>query len=427
MKSILCTLYFFFITLLVLQAQPDSRLKQADKSDSTVNGIKTDSTLSEIKTDSTLGVVKTNSIAQVDLIDILRRIFRVGNNNDNSRENRRVHFSLFPSASQTGKTSLTSFNASFLLGDPESTNVSNVFFYPYIAFGGQYGFIVQPFIFLRNNSWNFTGDYFILNYPQYTWGLGGNSQDDQKTMVRYKHFRIHQKAYKEIFTNFSVGLGYALDAHFDIQVETNEGGFVDNTYFAFVKDKTTSSGIMLPLLYDSRHNAINPQQGFTASFTYNIYTKAMGSDDNWQSLFLDVRKYLPLFEPRRSILAFRGYYWTIVNGTVPYLDLPSVRWEPIPGQASRGIQQNRYKSNALMFFETEYRFGITANGFIGGVVFGSVTSASEFNTQKFLYWHPAGGVGVRMKFNKYSDTNVSFDVAISRGFFNVYLFIGEAF
>jgi hypothetical protein len=81
----------------------------------------------------------------------------------------------------------------------------------------------------------------------------------------------------------------------------------------------------------------------------------------------------------------------------------------------------------MLDFEAEYRFGISYNGFWGGVIFGSITSASEYESQHFLYWHPAGGAGVRMKFNKYSDTNISFDVAVSKGFVNVYLFIGEAY
>ena len=80
-----------------------------------------------------------------------------------------------------------------------------------------------------------------------------------------------------------------------------------------------------------------------------------------------------------------------------------------------------------MYFESEYRFGITSNGFIGGVVFGSLTSASEYESQQFLYWHPAGGAGLRMKFNKYSDTNIGLDLALSKDYFGVYLFIGEAY
>lgn len=165
-----------------------------------------------------------------------------------------------------------------------------------------------------------------------------------------------------------------------------------------------------------------------AALTYRFNSTYLGSDENWQYMFLDVRKYFPFsVGQNKNILALRGYYWTVLSGEVPYLEIPSVRWEPTTGQASRGITQNRYKSNALMYFESEYRFGISKNGFIGGVVFASVTSASEYETQQFLYWHPAGGAGLRMKFNKYSDTNIGFDMAFSKSFWSVYVIIGEAF
>jgi len=165
-----------------------------------------------------------------------------------------------------------------------------------------------------------------------------------------------------------------------------------------------------------------------AALTFRLNTTWLGSNENWQSMFLDVRKYFPIIRNQKEdILAFRGYYWTAFSDQAPYLDMPAVRWEPTFGQASRGIQQNRYKSNALMYYESEYRFGITSNGFIGGVVFGSVTSASQYNTQQFRYWHPAGGMGLRMKFNKYSDTNIGLDFAYSKGFLGVYLLIGEAY
>jgi len=107
--------------------------------------------------------------------------------------------------------------------------------------------------------------------------------------------------------------------------------------------------------------------------------------------------------------------------------LPSNGWEPAFGTSSRGIQQNRYRSNALLYFETEYRFGITANGLLGGVVFANATSASQYGTQQFTYWHPAAGAGVRIKFNKYSRTNVTLDYGFSKGYQSVYLNIGEVF
>ena len=120
-------------------------------------------------------------------------------------------------------------------------------------------------------------------------------------------------------------------------------------------------------MYDLRRNQLNPQNGFMASLTYSYYHPFLGSDDKWQSIFIDTRKYFPFKGRLHKLLALRGYYWTIVSGNPPYLDLPANRWEPVPGSASRGIRQNRYRSNAILYFESEYRFGITANGLLVGL------------------------------------------------------------
>ena len=407
MKSVLISVFLFLCAFSLLFAQSAEGMNKLSASDS-INSIS-----------------KADSIKPVDLVDYLVKIFNV-KKPEEKRDNRKIRFTLFPTTSSSGKTSFTSFNASFRLGgDAKNTNVSTVYFYPYIGFGGQYGFDVQSSIWYPQNSWNFIGEYFIHNYPQDTWGLGGNSPDDHETLIDYQQLRIHQKSLREIWPHFSVGLGYSLDQHYNIQVEE---GDMNEEFSGYFPDKnSTSSGIMLPVKYDSRRNSVNPKQGFMADLTYSFFTPLLGSDDKWQSLFLDVRKYFPLFSRKAHILAVRSYYWTVVSGNAPFLDLPAIRWEPTPGQSSRGIQQNRYRSNALLDFESEYRFAITDNGFWGGVVFASITSASEYDTQHFMYWHPAGGAGIRMKFNKYSDTNIGFDVAVSKGFVNVYLFIGEAF
>jgi hypothetical protein len=369
-----------------------------------------------------------NAVRQVDLVDYLVRIFRI-KDSEERRTDRKVRFSLFPSRSAAAgdKTVFTSFNIAFLLGDISDTKVSNIYFYPYIGFEGKFGFQIQPNIWLKKNSWNFIGEYFMLNYPQDTWGLGGNSQEENLTMIDYNHTRIHQNAMKGVLPNLSVGLGYAYDKHYNIVVEESEYSSVISGYMPENRDYTISSGITFPIMYDLRRNQLNPQNGFMASFTYSYYDTFLGSDNKWQSLFLDTRKYFKFTGRLPKILALRSYYWTIVSGNPPYLDLPANRWEPVPGSTSRGIRQNRYRSNALLYFESEYRFGITANGFIGGVVFASVTSASQYDTQQFRYWHPAAGTGIRLKFNKYSNTNVTLDAGFSKEFWSVYLNIGEAF
>ncbi len=411
MKAYYFSFLFFFLMNILLYSQNDSTVIQA------------------IIIDSTATIQQSDSIQQLDLVDILSKMFKI-KNVDEKREKGKVRFTLFPtsSAASGDKTVFTSFNVTFLAGDKKTTNLSNIFFIPYIGFGKQYGFIVQPNIWLRNNNWNFVGEHFILNYPQNTWGLGGNSPDENEILIDYDHLRFHQNALVGIFPHFALGLGYAFDNHYNIVIDSADLSEISAPHLFNTSDNSSlSSGLTLPVVLDTRQNSLNAEQGIYCSITYSFYDPIFGSDDRWQSLFVDVRKYFPISGKKYSILALRSYYWTILSGTVPYLDLPANRWEPTTGSASRGIRQNRYRSNAILYYESEYRFGISRNGLLGGVVFASVTAPSEYGTQHFIYWHPAAGVGVRLKFNKYSRTNVTLDYGFSKGFQSVYLNIGEAF
>jgi hemolysin activation/secretion protein len=126
------------------------------------------------------------------------------------------------------------------------------------------------------------------------------------------------------------------------------------------------------------------------------------------------------------VLAFWTYYWTSLTPGTPYLNLPSLGWEPYQ-RSGRGFQQNRYRGQRLAYFETEYRRDITRNGLLGFVLFANVNSVTEPDTYKFTYWHPAAGTGLRFKFNKKSGTNISLDYGISRNYSSINLNLGETF
>ncbi|HEY5826656.1 MAG TPA: BamA/TamA family outer membrane protein [Cyclobacteriaceae bacterium] len=371
-----------------------------------------------------------DSVPQVDIVELIIKKFNI-NLKGKSRDNRKVHFSLFPTESAVpggGRAVVTSFNAAFYLGEKSDTRVSTVYFVPYITLVGKYGFLVRPSIWLSRNSWNLNGDYRILKYPQYTWGVEGVSDNTVKTVVDYSYLRIYQTAIKTITTNWGLGIGYMLDYHDGISEEIPEGteGHLAS-YFPGEQSRTTSAGFVFPIAYDSRLNAINPERGSFLLINYRFNTPLIGSDHQWQSLYVDGRKYFPFSKHKHNLLALRGYYWTVLSGQVPYLDLPSIGWDITLNPSGRGIQQGRYRSNALLYFESEYRVDLTHNGLFGAVVFTNVTSASVYDTQKFQSWHPAVGTGLRVKFNKYSRTNVALDFAFSKDYTTVYLRIGEAF
>ena len=82
----------------------------------------------------------------------------------------------------------------------------------------------------------------------------------------------------------------------------------------------------------------------------------------------------------------------------------------------------------MIYLESEYRFGISKNGLIGGVIFANTESLSEYpfnHLEKFL---PGAGIGLRLKMNRQSKANIAIDYGFgmngSQGFF---FNIGEVF
>jgi len=372
-----------------------------------------------------------DSVSQVDVVELVIKKFKI-DLKGKTRDDRKVYFSLFPSQSGVpggGRALVTTFSAAFYAGDKSNTRISTVYFVPYITLVGKYGVLIRPSIWLTENKWNLSGDYRFLKYPQSTWGLQGGPSEEEEAIIDNSYVRVYQTAIKRLGTNWGIGLGYMLDYHYNISEEiigeNNSGHLV--AYPTGQESNTTSSGLTFPIAFDSRINQINPQGGAYAIVNYRFNTPALGSDHEWHSLYWDNRKYFSFSKYRQKILAFRGYYWTVLSGQVPYLDLPSIGWDFGHIASGRGIQQGRYRSNALLYFESEYRFDISANGLFGGVLFSNVTSASEYGTQNFQSWHPAIGTGLRIKFNKYSRTNILMDIAFSKGYTGLYLNIGEAF
>ena len=109
------------------------------------------------------------------------------------RSNKKVHFSLLPAAVNVpggGKAVITAVNAAFYAGDPTVTNLSNVYVIPYTNFTNRYGLYVRPNIWIHGNKFNLMADYRIAHFPQYSWGLGGNSPEWDKSLIDSDYFRF---------------------------------------------------------------------------------------------------------------------------------------------------------------------------------------------------------------------------------------------
>jgi hypothetical protein len=387
------------------------------------------------KAKDSLALIRKNEVIyknQRDLIDITLIIMHKDPDirlDSTEGKNRKVHLSASPILEYTLSTGLTgglAAGGAFFTSVAKPTNVSS--FIGAIKYTQKKQFLlpIQSSLWTPGNKFNLLGDWRYLHFPQDTYGIGGFTTDADHTIVTYKYIRLYEFVLKNIRKNFYMGLGYQLDYHWAIsQLDVPSGYVTDYTKYGF-NPTSASSGVAFNLLYDSRKNSINPDGGsFYGNLEFLQNSTAMGSSSNYNSLLIDLRKYFSI--TRTSILAFWFYSVLTLHGSPPYLDLPGTGSDTY-NNTGRGYEQGRFIGKRFIDLETEYRFGITRNGLLGGVVFCSAESVSELGNNRFEVIYPAFGAGLRIKFNKFSNTNACLDYGIgtkgSRGFFGN---LGEVF
>jgi len=272
-----------------------------------------------------------------------------------------------------------------------------------------------------------SGDYLIkadvryLDTERSTWGLGPIHDNQQEYPMEFKLSRWYATVFRRTSGPVYVGIGYHYDDYAEIVDERAVLGestpFTEYTGSAVTR--TRASGVSINLLGDTRDNIVNPSSGYYLSGVFRDYLKSLGSDLNWQEFWNEVRLYAKLPQQSPNVLAFWIYSW-LTFGPAPYLDLPAVGWDTY-GRGGRGYLQGRSRGVNQIYFETEYRLQLTRDGLLGAVGFLNLMATTDPESQVFGRVDPGGGVGLRFKFNKRSNTNLSVDhgwgQAGSRGWF----------
>jgi hypothetical protein len=369
---------------------------------------------------------------QKDLVDITLLLL---NKNPDARldssgiKENKIYTSVGPILEYTLSTGFTigiAASGSFLTSKKEQTNTSVILAAVKFTQKKQFLLPVQSSIWTPSNKYNFLGDWRYLNYPQDTYGFGGHTTQAEGYIVTYKYIRFYETFLKKIRKNIYAGIGYQLDYHWDInQVNPPPGQPTDYDIYGY-HSTSTSSGLTLDILYDSRKNSSNPAGGsFYCNLSFLQNSTRLGSNSNWNSLLIDIRKYVKM--PNNNVLAFWSYNVFTLSGNPPYLDLPGTGTDTY-NNTGRGYIYDRFIGKKMIDLEVEFRYGITKNGLIGGVVFANAESLSELSSNNFQVISPAVGIGFRFKFNKFSNTNVCIDYAIgTNGSHGFYGNLGEVF
>lgn len=370
---------------------------------------------------------------QLDLIDVGRHLLlkHPGIRNDSmGKKPGKIYGSLLPSAEYTLQTAFAlnlTANAAFFSGNRLQDNISNIYLNLTYTQNHQLMVPLETNIWTKENRYNIISDWRYEKFPQDTYGLGGLTKVSNGYQIDFSYLRFYQTVLKTVSPDFYLGLGYYLDYFWNVREINPPPGTVTDFEKYGLQSRSVSSGITLNLLYDGRRNAINPEPGNYLDIIYRPNFIFLGSDSGWQTLLLDARKYIHFPKSSKNTLAFWTFDWFTLHGNPPYLLLPSTASDTYVNMG-RGYIQGRFRGKNLLYGESEYRFGLTANGILGGVVFINAQSFSEPDSGRFEAISPGWGAGLRVKLNKFSKTNIALDYGFGlHGSKGIFANLGEVF
>lgn len=284
-----------------------------------------------------------------------------------------------------------------------------------LSVSGNYSTTGQLQAQFKGDIFNASGNYLVradiryLDTARSTWGLGPLEPEQQEYPMEYKLVRWYGTLLRCVTGPVYAGLGYHLDDYMDIlDTRAAQGESTPFTqYTGEAPTRTRASGLSFNLLGDTRDDFINPSRGYYLSGIFRDYLTWLGSDQNWQEFWIDMRFYPHFPAGSQNVLGFWMYSW-MTFGSGPYLGLPAIGWDTY-GRGGRGYLQGRIRGQNQVYLECEYRAQLTRDGLLGAVFFFNLTSTTASESSVFGRPDKGGGLGLRIKLNKRSRTNLVID------------------
>jgi hypothetical protein len=315
----------------------------------------------------------------------------------------------------TGAKYLFKFN-----GSGEETRVSNMPITAQYTLNSQFFFYSGFEIFTNQEKWVIEGNLLFQNYPRLYYGMGSDTPDSAEEQYNYNQFLIEPIFLKQMFHRYLfIGAGFRYNHIYNTDIEA-DGLIAANRPDGF--DGSTSVGVEAAVLYDSRSNILNAQDGWYFEFTRGQYGKVLGGTNNFNLTRFDLRHYIDVSPENNDVLAFQ-FTGRLSRGDLPFSEFSFLG----SSETMRGYREGRFVDRDMLTTQMEYRkrFKDSRWGLVGFAGTGDVyNNVEEF---QFKNLKPNYGFGARFMIDKKENLNLRFDVGFGRGTNNFYLGIAEAF
>lgn len=276
-------------------------------------------------------------------------------------------------------------------------------------------------IFFNQEKWYLTGNLLYSKFPQSYYGIGNRSLEKDEEIFTFTNYLIEPLLLKKVVDKLFIGGGFRYNFVTDTELE-EEGSLIREMPTGF--DGSTSGGVELAVVWDSRDNVLNAQKGSFVQFKQGFYQKALGGSQDFRFNEFDGRTYFQPWKKKEDVFALQLF------GRFSWGDVPLAEQSLFGGaESSRGYREGRYRDLNVISLQMEYRWQVWDR--IGAVAFvGAGDVFNDFNELDGTNIKYSAGMGLRLKIVKEENLNIRIDYGFGFGHEfanNFFLGIAEAF
>ena len=332
----------------------------------------------------------------------------------------KTEFLLYPAGGYSDETGFEIGALSFLRfvpvkADSISNQNSNIYLLAKCSTQKQFLFSFLPQIYLQDKNYLTSFNLEFRKWPSDFYGIGKDA--DYLSSERYTplSYFLGGKIERKILERIFFSLQY--DAEYYKIIDFEENSFLQKYH-----KSSLTSGASFGVIYDSRNGISYPTSGSYSSFSVSSHHHILGSDYDFVSSLLDVRKYFSIND--LSVLSFQ-IFAGIASGDVPFFRLYRL------DDYLRGVPTNLHKDSNMGIIRSEYKFFPWQGAITKKIVFatflelGNVFESIEnYEISKNIFNY---GFGFRYTLFKGDRLNFRFDLGFGEHEMQIIIMASEAF
>jgi hypothetical protein len=245
-------------------------------------------------------------------------------------------------------------------------------------------------VFTKGEKFVYRGGGGFSTYNDRFWGVGNNTVDEKNYLGQdYSRIFLESSMYRLLKNKWYAGLKLDYNDVYNV-VNSRPLSLQEQGVSGINGSKTL--GLGPAILYEGRDFPFSAHSGSYAEFYFARNFSFKNNPYDFNTWFLDVRKFYPLTS--NSTLGFQ-FSSIHTSGNVPLRELPRVGGSVL----MRGYFTGRFRDKSFTALQAEYRFQVWK--WIYGAAFGSAgvidESINQYSTADLL---KATGLGLRFLINK---------------------------